>query len=538
MSLVDITKAASAENAAILLHADDNVAIARVPLSPGQRLLLGGREVTVAEPIPPGHKVALAAIPAGQNVLRYGQRIGRARTAIEPGRHVHTHNLAFEELAFDYEFPAGEIEFPAPPANVPRFLGYAREDGRAGTRNYIAVAAASNCAAHTAELIARSFEGERLPPNVDGVVAFPHGEGCAHSIGPDTVQLQRTVAGVLDHPNVAAALILGLGCEVNQISQYLGGPRLKGLTLQESGGTRATVEAARREIARFIEAAAACQRTEIAVSKIVLGLNCGGSDSFSGISANPALGVASDILAAYGGSPVLAETTEIFGAEHLLVRRARNRQVAERLLARIADYRVYLNRFGGSFDDNPAPGNKEGGLTNILEKSLGAVAKGGTSPLMEVVDYAERVEHAGPGLHEYAGLRSGLAGGTGRGRRERDRLHHRPRQRHRLADDSGDQDRHQQRHVPPHAGQHGGQRRRHRGRGEISRRNRPGDLRVGAARRLRRADGLGTAGPQRVRPLAHRPGAVGAVSQRPKAIRRRPKAKTTSMRLLSTPDPV
>src|ERR1700690_47981 len=391
MSLVDITKAASAENAAILLHADDNVAIARVPLSPGQRLELAGRTVTVAEAIPPGHKVALAAVAAGENVLRYGQRIGHARVPIEAGRHVHMHNLAFEELAFDYEFPTGEIEFPALPAAIPRFLGYAREDGRAGTRNYIAVGAASNCAAHTAELIARSYENERLPPNVDGVVAFPHGEGCAHSIGPDTRQLQRTIAGVLDHPNVAAALILGLGCEVNQVSHYLGGPRLKGLTLQESGGTSATVEAARREIARFIEAAAACKRTEIPVSKIVLGLNCGGSYSFSGITANPALGVASDMLAGYGGSAVLAETTEIFGAEHLLVRRARNRQVAEKLLGFIAGYKSYLKRFGGSFDDNPSPGNKEGGLTNILEKSLGAVAKAGTSPLNDAIDYAAPV---------------------------------------------------------------------------------------------------------------------------------------------------
>ncbi len=427
MSLVDIMKAASAENAAILLHADDNVAIARVPLSAGQRLEIAGRTVTVAEPIPPGHKVALAAVAAGENVLRYGQRIGHARVPIEAGRHVHMHNLAFEELTFDYEFPSGEIEFPALPASVPRFLGYAREDGRAGTRNYIAVGAASNCAAHTAELIARSYENQRMPPNVDGVVAFPHGEGCAHSIGPDTRQLQRTISGVLDHPNVAAALILGLGCEVNQISHYLGGPRLTGLTLQESGGTRATVDAARREIDRFIEAAAACERTEIPASKIVLGLNCGGSDSFSGITANPALGVASDILASYGGSPVLAETTEIFGAEHLLVRRARNREVAERLLARIADYRTYLNRFGGSFDDNPAPGNKEGGLSNILEKSLGAVAKGGTSPLMEVVDYAERVSTPGlvfmntPGYDpvSLAGLAAGganvIAFTTGRG---------------------------------------------------------------------------------------------------------------------------
>jgi altronate hydrolase len=396
MSLVDISKAPTAETAAILLNEHDNVAIARVPLPPGQLLRLGGREVTVAEHIPAGHKVALTSIRAGENVLRYGQRIGHTGALIEAGHHVHTHNLVFEELQFEYEFPAGDMPLPAPPPGAPSFLGYARADGRAGTRNYIAVVAASNCAAHTAELIALSYGGETLPPNVDGVVAVPHGEGCAHSIGPDTEQLHRTLAGVLDHPNVAAAVILGLGCETNQISQYGRSARLAALTVQGSGGTRATVEAARHEIGRFIEEATASRRAEIPVSKLVVGLNCGGSDSFSGITANPALGAACDILAQYGGTVVLAETTEIFGAEHLLVRRARNRHVAEKLLARIADYKTYLNRFGGSFDDNPAPGNKEGGLSNILEKSLGAVAKGGTSPLMDVVDYAERV--SAPGL--------------------------------------------------------------------------------------------------------------------------------------------
>jgi len=270
-----------------------------------------------------------------------------------------------------------------------------------GTRNYIAVVAASNCAAHTAETIARSYEDEALPPHVDGVVAFPHGEGCGHSMGPDLDQLRRTLAGVLVHPNVSAAIILGLGCEVNQIDHYLGSGaptslRLAGLTLQSSGGTRGTVDASRRQIARFIEQAAAERRTEVPASKIVLGLNCGGSDSFSGITANPALGYCSDLLAELGGAAVLAETTEIFGAEHLLVKRARNRQVAEKLLACIQNYKRYINRFeGSSFDDNPSPGNKAGGLSNILEKSLGAVAKGGTSPLMEVYDYAEPVTSPG-----------------------------------------------------------------------------------------------------------------------------------------------
>ena len=202
------------------------------------------------------------------------------------------------------------------------------------------------------------------------------------------------------HPNVSAALILGLGCEVNQIDHYMGAgaprtDRLAGMTIQTSGGTPGTLAAARREIARFFEKASAEQRVAIPASKLVLGLNCGGSDSFSGITANPALGVCSDLLAEIGATSVLAETPEIFGAEHLLVRRARNREIAEKLLGCIARYKKYLSRFEGSFDDNPSPGNKEGGLSNILEKSLGAVAKGGTSPLIDVYEFAERITSPG-----------------------------------------------------------------------------------------------------------------------------------------------
>ncbi len=398
--LLDIVKLPTAENSAIHLHPTDNVAVARVPVPAGTSLRINGLPLVTLDAIPAGHKVALWDIQAGEVVERYGQVIGRAKQAIDAGRHVHTHNLAFEELHLDYEFPSVEIAAPRR-AEAPTFMGYEREDGRAGTRNYIAVVAASNCAAHTAEQIARSYEGETLPPNVDGVVAFPHGEGCAHAAeGPDIDQLRRTLGGVLVHPNVSGAIILGLGCETNQIEHYLGtgGPRsqrLFGMTLQSSGGTRGAIEAARREITRFFDQASAERRVPMPASKIVLGLNCGGSDSFSGITANPALGYCSDLLAELGGTPVLAETTEIFGAEHLLVKRARNREVAEKLLDCIRKYKVYLNRFAGSFDDNPSPGNKEGGLTNILEKSLGAVAKGGTSPLIDVYDYAERVTASG-----------------------------------------------------------------------------------------------------------------------------------------------
>src|SRR5882724_3383632 len=213
MGLLEITKLPTAENAVIHLHPSDNIAIARVALSPGQQLLVEGRTITVEDPVPAGHKVALAAIPTGETIIRYGQVMGRARLRIEPGRHVHTHNVSFEELSFAYEYPSGEIAAPRVSSDAPMFLGYPREDGRVGTRNYIAVVAASNCAAHTAELIAASFEPGSLPPNIDGVAAFPHGEGCGHTIGPDTQQLQRTLGGVLNHPNVEAAIILGLGCE-------------------------------------------------------------------------------------------------------------------------------------------------------------------------------------------------------------------------------------------------------------------------------------------------------------------------------------
>jgi altronate hydrolase len=400
MDLLTIEKLPTAENSAIHLNPADNVAVARVTLAPGSRLRTAGVEIDLRDSVPAGHKVALRDIPTGEIVRRYGQVIGRAKGPIRAGDHVHTHNVSFEEVHFEYEYPSGDVPLPAPAKTVPTFLGYAREDGRAGTRNYIAVVAASNCAAHTAELIAQSFDDEKLPSNVDGVVAFPHGEGCGHSIGPDTDQLRRTLAGVLAHPNVSAAVILGLGCEVNQIDHYLGPnaartSRLVGMTLQSSGGTRGALEAARREIHTLIEQAAEERRVEIPASKIVLGLNCGGSDSFSGITANPALGVCCDMLAQIGASAVLAETTEIFGAEHLLVRRARNRQVAEKLLGFVRGYKQYLNRFGGSFDDNPSPGNKEGGLTNILEKSLGAVAKAGSSTLNDVVDYAEQVRSPG-----------------------------------------------------------------------------------------------------------------------------------------------
>ncbi len=401
--LYEIAAPPTPDNSAILLHPSDSVAIARVPILAGETLNIQGHAVTSRSAVPVGHKIAIRSVLSGDPVYRYGNAIGFATAPIEIGDHVHVHNLGYHELNVN-EIRPESIPPRSTRNSTATFHGYPRPDGRAGTRNYIAVVAASNCAAHTSELIAQSFTGEALPLNVDGIVAFPHGEGCGQAMGPDTEQLQRTLEGVLDHPNISAALILGLGCEVNQIDHYLGrssnGDKgapvgLQGMTLQQSGGTLGTIEAARKNIRQYIERAAEQRREELPLSKIVLGLNCGGSDSFSGITANPALGHCCDLLVAQGATAVLAETTEIFGAEHLLLRRARNPQVAEKLLACIENYKRYLRQFGGSFNDNPSPGNKEGGLSNILEKSLGAVAKAGTTPLEDVYFYSERVTTPG-----------------------------------------------------------------------------------------------------------------------------------------------
>jgi altronate hydrolase len=397
MSLLQIRHSPTPETSVIQLSPADNVAVARVPLAAGALIRIGGRAVRTAESIPEGHKIALCDVAHGERIIRYGCSIGRARVAIRAGEHVHTHNLGIEN---ESESPLAYARHSETPTGLqsrysegagPAFLGYPRPDGRAGTRNYIAVAAASNCSSYTAELIAARFPREALPPGVDGVVAFPHGEGCGHSIGPDTRQLQRVIAGVMDHPNVAASLLLGLGCEMNSVDNY---DTRVSLTLQSAGGTRAAVEAGAREVEKLIERAST-ERVPVPASKLVLGLNCGGSDSFSGISANPALGVCSDMLARIGATAVLAETTELFGAERLLLERAASPEVAQKLLGFVSSYKRYLSQFGGSFDDNPSPGNKQGGLTNIVEKSLGAVAKSGSSPLRDVVDYAERIHSPG-----------------------------------------------------------------------------------------------------------------------------------------------
>ena len=442
--LVEITKVPNAENSAIHLHPTDNVAIARVPLPAGTELRVDGIPVLTREAIPAGHKIALWDIAAGETVERYGQVIGRAKIpSTLDTTFIRTTSLS-RNWCSTTNSPRRKPRCPGPRADAPTFLGYLREDGRVGTRNYIAVVAASNCASHTADLIARSYDGAELPPNVDGVVAFPHGEGCGHAFGPDMDQLRRTLGGVLVHPNVSSALIVGLGCEGNQIDHYLGpgGARNQSTGGHDAAGQRRhdseRVEAARREIARFFEQASAEQRVPCPASKIVLGLNCGGSDSFSGITANPALGYCSDLLAEMGGTSVLGETPEIFGAEHLLVKRARNREIADKLLGCIRRYKEYLARFEGSFDDNPSPGNKAGRPQQHSRKESRRGCQRRHQPADRRLRICRTRDRRGLHFHEYAGLRSRLPDRSGRGRVQFDRVHYGTRQRHRLPHHPGD----------------------------------------------------------------------------------------------------
>ncbi len=422
MELVTLQGRVTTDNPLLRLSSRDNVAVARANLNAGDNLTFEGAALPLLNNVSMGHKVAVQEIPEGANVYKYGEDIGTARRFIPRGEWVHTHNVRFDVKDRDWAFSTNVSDLSDIPFAEPRtFLGYPRADGRVGTRNYIAVAGASNCAAHAVSEIEAFFRNEDFSgTNIDGVMCFPHGDGCGHSEGPDTEQLRRTIDGVMNHPNVAAAIIVGLGCEVNQISYYLpegsnGSGFRRGFTLQESGGTQNVVQDGAKAIREMLDQIGKLERVSVPVSKIILGTNCGGSDGFSGITANPALGYCSDLLVKLGGASVLAETPEIYGAEHLLTRRARTREIGEKLLQKIAWYKEYVARFGGSFDDNPSPGNKAGGLTNIAEKSLGAAIKGGTAPLDGVLDYAERIATSGflfmntPGHdpHSLTGLAAG-----------------------------------------------------------------------------------------------------------------------------------
>lgn len=389
----------------IRIHPTDNVVIARQQLLGGTRL--ADENLTVAGLVPPGHKLAARAIAAGEAVRRYGQIIGVATRDIAAGEHVHTHNLAFS--AFTREHAPGADARPTQPVETPAsFMGIVRQEpgrqGRVATRNYIGILTSVNCSATAARAIADHFRRDIRPqaladfPNVDGVVALTHGMGCATaSDGEDVRMLRRTLGGYARHPNFAAVLVLGLGCETNQIQGLLAqeglaeGARLVTFNIQDTGGTARTVARGIELVKGLLPEANRVQRQAVPASHLVVGLQCGGSDGYSGISANPALGAAVDRLVRHGGTAILSETSEIYGGEHLLTRRAVSPAVADKLLARIAWWEAYTARNGMQMDNNPSAGNKAGGLTTILEKSLGAIAKGGTTNLVDVYQFAEPV---------------------------------------------------------------------------------------------------------------------------------------------------
>ncbi|EPX81090.1 UxaA family hydrolase [Litoreibacter arenae] len=414
----------------IRLDADDNVVTATRALEAGASV----EDVTTTGLIPSGHKIATRAIAKGEQIRKYAQMIGVASQDIAAGDHVHTHNCDFVPTAQNYEF--GTDMRPVTPATGDTFMGYRRDNGSVGTRNYIAIVTSVNCSATAARRISDYFTPERLKdyPNVDGVCAFVHGTGCGMAGDGDGFEaLQRVMWGYARHPNHAGVLMVGLGCEMNQIDWLLDAYGLKQsetfqvMNIQGVAGLQKTIELGIKKVEAMLPIANQATRSECPVSELKVALQCGGSDAWSGVTANPALGYACDLLAAQGGTGVLAETPEIYGAEHLLTRRAVSPEVGQKLIGLIEWWKDYTERNKGSMDNNPSPGNKKGGLTTILEKSLGAAAKGGTSPLTGVYKYAEPVTAKGftfmdsPG-YDPASVTGQIAGGcqvvvftTGRG---------------------------------------------------------------------------------------------------------------------------
>ena len=437
--------------AAILLREGDDVAVAKRRIPAGTTLIQDGLTVTLKSDIPPGHKIALKRVEEGEPIRKYGQIIGFATSDIEAGDWVHTRNLGFGKgetggagkLHLDYEFSTAIPHVEYRPVEERRtFPGFLRADGRVGTRNYVGLVSTVNCSASTVQRIADHFRNPEVLkefPGIDGVFPTTHKSGCGQHLGGDDFKtLQRTLAGMADHPNVGAYLIAGLGCEVNQalsMAQNGGLIRPDSLTkgraelppiliIQEEGGIRKTVLKGIEETIKLLKKASQAKRTEQSVSNLIVGTNCGGSDGNSGITANPALGDAGDEFVRQGAGWVLAETTETYGAEHLLTRRAVSPEVGQKLVALMRWWEWYTGVWGASIDSNPSPGNKEGGLTTIYEKSLGALAKGGSTPLVEVYGYAERIRQKRLHVHGYARARPCFGDRACGGRLQSRRVHH------------------------------------------------------------------------------------------------------------------
>lgn len=404
----------SLADVATVLHPRDDVAIARVPLSRGLILhrssdaLEPGACIEVAQRIQVGHKMALRDISQGDPVLRYGSHIGIATQPISAGSHVHTHNLAPGGHQQAYEFGVDYRPVSLVPVEQRRtFMGYRRPDGRVGTRNYLAIISTVNCSASTIRLIQNRFTPEvlRSYPNIDGVIGLTHKSGCGMRHGSAAVeQLQRVLAGMAMHPNIGAYLLVGLGCESNQVQEMIQNREMSSethwkkplfLTLQDNHGVATTVERGYRMLAEVLPAVNDVRREPVPISELVVALQCGGSDGWSGVTANPALGYCVDELVKQGGTAVLSETPEIYGAEHLLLRRVRSQEVGEQFMERLRWWEHYTSINDMEMNNNPTPGNKLGGLTTIYEKSLGAVAKGGSTPLNAVYAYAEMISERG-----------------------------------------------------------------------------------------------------------------------------------------------
>ena len=388
---------------ALRLDASDNVIIAvdEIPAGAAPK-----GSVAARERIPKGHKMAAAAVAEAAPVRKFGQIIGFASRPIAPGEWVHEHNCMMKDFAREYHIGEdARAETIVPVEDQPTFGGFRRANGKVGTRNYLAILTSVNCSATTARLIARAVERSGLLadyPNVDGVIPLVHGTGCGMAAkGEGFETLMRTEWGYAANPNVGATLMVGLGCEVFQIGRMkeeyglVEGEAFQSLTIQATGGTRKTVEAGVERVRAMLPALDRARREPTPAGALTLALQCGGSDGYSGVTANPALGAAADILVRNGGAAILSETPEIYGAEHLLTRRAASLEVGRKLIERIRWWEDYCARNGGEMNNNPSPGNKAGGLTTILEKSLGAAAKGGTTPLNAVYRYAEPVTAKG-----------------------------------------------------------------------------------------------------------------------------------------------
>jgi len=401
---------------AVHLRPQDNVAVCRRPIPANTDIRFEEITIRVASAIRMGHKFAVRPVQEGEAILKYGQIIGFANRAIALGEHVHVQNVKLGAFERDYAY-ASQVPAPLPPpARFRTFMGFDRGAGkpdhlRYGTRNYLAVISTVNCSASTSKYIAdRVREAGLLKnfPNVDGIVAIVHRQGCGMQFdGPDHQQLDRTLAGFARHPNVGAYLLVGLGCEIVQASHLIEQEKLnlvqlngakstpQALSIQECGGIGKTVEAGVKAVAELLPRVNDVRRVQLPAKHIILGTNCGGSDGNSGVTANPALGIASDLIVQQGGTSILGETTEIYGAEHILTRRAVSKEVGEKLVERIKWWERYTSMFGAEINNNPSPGNKEGGLTTIYEKSLGAIAKAGSTAMVDVYHYAEPVTAKG-----------------------------------------------------------------------------------------------------------------------------------------------